>query len=114
MVIGNTPSTMIHVVAIITAHAGQRSKILAAFNANAATVRAEQGCIEYLATIDARGMPASRGSVGDDTFVVIEKWSDLAALQAHGASAHMKAYAGQVKELTAARVIHILEPAETA
>ena len=103
---------MIHVVAMITAQPGQRAKVLQAFNANAATVRQEAGCIEYIATIDAKGMPASPGSVGDDTFVVVEKWASLAALQAHAVAPHMKAYAASVKELTAKRAIHVLEPVE--
>ena len=101
---------MIHVVAIITAQPGQRSKVLEAFHANVPAVLAEAGCIEYGATIDAPGLPASPGTLGEDTFVVIEKWADLAALQAHAASPHMKAYAAQVKALTAARVIHVLDP----
>ena len=52
---------MIHVVAIITAHPGQRGRILEAFQANVPAVHAEAGCIEYGATIDAAGMPASPG-----------------------------------------------------
>ena len=68
--------------------------------------------IEYTATVDARGMPASPGTLGDDCFVVVEKWASLAALQAHAVAPHMKAYAARVKELMAKRVIHVLEPAE--
>jgi len=105
---------MIHVVALLTTQPGQRSKVLQAFNANAVTVRQEQGCIEYVATIDAAGLPASPGTVGEDTFVVIEKWASLAALQAHAVAPHMKAYAASVKELMAQRVIHVLEPAPGA
>ncbi|MBS1178714.1 MAG: antibiotic biosynthesis monooxygenase [Proteobacteria bacterium] len=105
---------MIHVVAMLTTQPGQRTKVLQAFNANAVTVRAEDGCIEYVATVDAQGMPASPGTLGDDTFVVVEKWASLAALQAHAAAPHMKAYAASVKELMAKRVIHVLEPAEAA
>lgn len=101
---------MIHVVAIITAQPGQRAKVLQAFLANTAAVRAEEGCIEYTATIDAAGLPASPGSIGEDSFIVVEKWASLAALQAHAVAPHMKAYAAQVKELTAKRVIHVLEP----
>ena len=100
---------MIHVVAVITAHPGQRSKILDAYRDNVGAVRAEAGCIEYGATVDAAGMPASPGSVGADTFVVIEKWESLAALQAHAVAPHMKAYASRVKAFTASRVIHVLE-----
>lgn len=105
---------MIHVVAMLTTQPGQRTKVLKAFNANAVAVRAEDGCIEYVATVDAQGMPASPGTLGDDTFVVVEKWASLAALQAHAAAPHMKAYAASVKELMAKRVIHVLEPAEAA
>ena len=101
---------MIHVVAVITAHPGQRAKILEAFLANTAAVRAEEGCIEYAATIDAQGMPTGPGTVGEDTFIVVEKWASLAALQAHAVAPHMKAYAAKVKEFTAKRVIHILQP----
>jgi quinol monooxygenase YgiN len=101
---------MIHVVAIITAHPGQRAKVLEAFLANTAAVRAEEGCIEYTATIDAQGMPASPGSIGEDSFIVVEKWASLGALQAHAVAPHMKAYAAKVKDLTAKRVIHVLEP----
>jgi quinol monooxygenase YgiN len=102
---------MIHVVAVITAHPGQRARILESFLANTAAVRAEEGCIEYSATVDAKGMPAGPGSIGEDSFVVVEKWTSLAALQAHAAAPHMKAYAAKVKEFTAKRVIHVLEPA---
>ncbi len=102
---------MIHVLAIITAQPGQRDKVLEAFQANTAAVRAEAGCIEYLATVDAQGIPPSRGSIGPDTFIVVEKWESLAALQAHAAAPHMAAYAAKTKEWVASRVIHVLQPA---
>ena len=35
----------------------------------------------------------------------------MEALQAHGVAPHMKAYASQVKDWTAARAIHVLQPA---
>ena len=102
---------MIHVVAVLTAQPGQRAELLKAFQANVPAVHAEAGCIEYVATVDAAGMPTSKGSVGADTFVVIEKWESLAALQAHAAAPHMQAYAAATKSLLASRVIHVLEPA---
>ncbi len=49
--------------------------------------------------------------LGPDTFVVVEKWSSLDTLKAHGASAHMAAYAATVKPLLSSRVIHVLAPA---
>ena len=48
---------------------------------------------------------------GADTFVVVEKWASVEALQAHAVAPHMKAYAAKVREWTANRAIHVLEPA---
>jgi quinol monooxygenase YgiN len=101
---------MINVVAIIKAKPGQRDKILEAFQANRPAVLAEDGCIEYAATVDAEGLPPSRGTFGPDTVVIIEKWASLSALMAHGASAHMAAYGAKTKDFTESRAIHILQP----
>lgn len=103
---------MIHVVAIITAKPGMRAKVLEAFNANVPAVRAEDGCIEYGPAIDAEGMGSFQTKFGLDSFVVIEKWRDAAALKAHAAAPHMAAYAAKVKDMLAGRVIHVLSPAE--
>ena len=102
---------MIHVVAVITAKPGQRETILTHFRANVPAVRAEQGCIEYGATVDATPALKIQTAFGPDTFVVIEKWESPAALMAHAAAPHMAAYAGKTRELIASRVIHVLQPA---
>jgi quinol monooxygenase YgiN len=100
----------VHVLAIITANPGMRGQILESFRANVPAVRAEEGCIEYQATIDAEGVGSLQTPMGDDTFVVVEKWASLEALEAHGAAPHMAAYAAKVKDLIAKRVIHVLSP----
>ena len=102
---------MIHVLAVITAKPGQRAEVLKAFNANVPAVRAEKGCIEYGAAVDAEGAPSLQTKYGPDTFVVVEKWESLDALRAHAQAPHMAAYAAKVKDLLASRVIHILQPA---
>ena len=102
---------MIHVLAFITAKPGMRDKILEAFRANMPAVHAEQGCIEYGPAIDAEGAGAIQTALGPDSFVVVEKWGSMDALKAHGASPHMAAYAGKVREMIATRVIHVLTPA---
>ena len=102
---------MIHVVAVITARPGKRAEVLEAFNANVPAVRAEQGCIEYGAAVDAEGGPPIQTRYGPDAIVVIEKWQSIDALKAHAAAPHMAAYAARVKDLLASRVIHILSPA---
>lgn len=102
---------MIHVVAMITTKPGMRAKVLEHFNANVPNVLAEDGCIEYGPVIDAEGAGALQTPVGPDTFVVVEKWESMAALGAHAKAPHMAAYAAAVKEMLAARVVHVLSPA---
>lgn len=102
---------MINVVAVITAKPGQRDAILEAFRANMAAVHAEEGCIEYQPVVDAEGFGSFQTRFGPDTFVVMEKWRDAAALKAHAAAPHMAAYSAKTKDLVASRTIHILSSA---
>jgi quinol monooxygenase YgiN len=101
---------MIHVVAVITAKPGKRAAILEALRANVPAVRAEQGCIEYGAAVDADNALPFQKKWGDDTFLVIEKWASMDALKAHAAAPHMAAYGAKTRDLIASRVIHILSP----
>lgn len=103
--------SIVHVLAFITTKPGQRDAVLEKFNANIPAVLAEDGCIAYEATIDAKDGGAIQTAVGPDTFVVVEKWASLEALAAHGASAHMKAYGESTRDMVADRVIHVLSPA---
>ncbi len=98
-------------LAMITAKPGQRDAVLAAFHANVAAVRAEEGCIEYGAAVDTDVLGRFQAMLGPDSFVVIEKWANAGALKAHGVSPHMVAYAAKTKELVANRAIHVLTPA---
>ena len=102
---------MIHVVAVITAKPGKRAEILSHFRANVPAVRAEKGCIEYGAAVDADTGLKFQAPWGPDTFLVIEKWESVEALKAHAAAPHMAAYGAKTKDLIASRAIHILSPA---
>ena len=101
---------MIHVIAVIAAKPGKREEVLKHFRANVPAVRAEKGCIEYGAAVDADPALPVQTKYGADTFVVVEKWESLDALKAHAAAPHMAAYGANTKELLASRVIHILSP----
>ena len=102
---------MIHVLAVITAKPGLRSGILDAFRGNVDAVRAEAGCLAYEAVVDAAGAAPGMARFGADTFVVVERWESMQALQAHAVAPHMRAYAAKVKDLTASRAIHVMEAA---
>jgi quinol monooxygenase YgiN len=101
---------MIHVIAVITAKPGQRESILTHFRANVPAVRAESGCIEYAAAVDAEPGTRTQTRYGPDSFVVVEKWESMEALGAHAAAPHMAAYGAKTKEFIASRAIHILSP----
>ena len=102
---------MFHVLAVITAKPGMRDAILEVFRTNVPAVRAEQGCIEYGAAVDAKNALNFQTIYGPDTFVVVEKWESMDALKAHAAAPHMATYAARTKDMIASRVIHILSPA---
>jgi quinol monooxygenase YgiN len=103
--------SIVNVMAVITAKPGKRVDVLAAFKANVPAVHAEDGCIEYGATVDAVGVGGFQTQFGTDTFVVVEKWESLDHLKAHAASPHMAAYGAKVKDFLAERIIHVLSPA---
>jgi quinol monooxygenase YgiN len=100
----------VHVLAVITAKKGLREQILEAFRANVPAVHAENGCIEYGATIDTDGVGNLQTKFGEDTYVVVEKWESLDALKAHAAAPHMAAYSAKTKDMIASRVIRVLSP----
>jgi quinol monooxygenase YgiN len=102
---------MIHVVAIIEIAEGQREAYLAAFRENVPNVLAEEGCLEYAATVDLETDIAAQPPGRDNVVTVIEKWKDLDALKAHLAAPHMIEYRTKVKDLVRCATLYVLEPA---
>ena len=81
---------MVHVIAVITAKPGQREAVLTHFRANVPAVRAEKGCIEYGAAVDADPALPVQTKYGPETFVVVEKWESMDALKAYRSSQAFK------------------------
>ncbi|CAM2005602.1 putative quinol monooxygenase [Acanthopleuribacter pedis] len=74
---------MIHVIARLQTEPGQRDTVYNAFKETLAVVQAKPGCIEYVPAVHFdSGMPGQVGHA-DDEVLIVEKWTDLAALQAH-------------------------------
>jgi quinol monooxygenase YgiN len=99
---------MIRVVVLITVKPGRRDELIAAFEANAPTVRAEKGCTEYAAFIDATGLGPFQAKLGPDGGMILETWESAEALNAHIAAPHMIAYGQKTKDLIASRTIHVV------
>ena len=102
---------MIHVIATIELNPGTRDAFLAEFHRLVPLVHAEDGCIEYGPAVDVASGAAAQPPVRADVVVVVEKWADLAALDAHSKAPHMAAYRPRVKDFVKAATLHVLQPA---
>lgn len=102
---------MIHVLATIELVPGGREKFLAAFHALMPKVHAEDGCLDYGPTVDVRTSIGAQIPYRDDVVVIVEKWRDLPALEAHLVAPHMTPYRAEVKPLVVSTKLQILEPA---
>lgn len=102
---------MIHVIATIELIPGGREKFLAAFHALMPEVHAEDGCIDYGPTVDVRTSIGAQIPYREDVVVIVEKWRDLPALEAHLVAPHMTPYRAEVKPLVVSTKLQVLEPA---
>jgi quinol monooxygenase YgiN len=102
---------MIHVIATIELNPGTRDAFLIEFHKLVPLVHAEDGCIEYGPTVDVASGAAAQPPVRPDVVVVVEKWSSLAALDAHSKAPHMNDYRPRVKDFVKTVTLHILQPA---
>jgi len=82
---------MIIVLASIHVKPGNLSKFLDIFKANVPNVLEEDGCIEYLPTVDADS--GLEPQIKDKNVVtIVEKWENLEALKTHLKAPHMLEY----------------------
>ena len=101
---------MIHVIAQIQLVPDSRKKFLAEFNQVVPLVRAEAGCIEYAAAVDATS-DLERQHRDPDRIIIIEKWETLRQLQDHLTASHMLEYRERVGEMILNAQLNILDPA---
>ena len=102
---------MVNVLALITTKPGLRDTVLQAFRANMAAVHAEDGCIEYGPTVDAKTAIGAQIPLRENVVTIVEKWRDLPALEAHLVAPHMGPYRAKVKPIVVGTQLQILEPA---
>jgi quinol monooxygenase YgiN len=103
---------MIHVIATITTKPGQRAAVLDRFLTVVPIVHAEDGCIEYRPIVDNdAGLDGAREALGPDSYVVIEKWASVEALDAHAATDHMRQFGEDTRERIAHRVLRVMRDA---
>ena len=101
---------MIDVIASIRLKPGRRDEFLAFFSANVPNVLAEDGCHQYYPAVDVEtGLSAQVHDA--DGVTVVEKWRDVAALQAHLKAPHMAAYREQVKDMVLGTSLKVVQQA---
>jgi len=74
-------------------------------------VHAEDGCFEYVPTVDIATPIPVQVPARADVVTVVEKWADMPALEAHLKAPHMLEYRERVKSLVAGVKLHVLKPA---
>ena len=102
---------MVHVLATIELQTGVRTRFLGEFQQIVPTVRAEDGCLEYGATVDVFTGLVAQLPLRQDVVVVVEKWRDLPALVEHLGAPHMMSSHSRVKDLVVKTTLQVLEPA---
>ena len=101
---------MINVIASIHVKDGRLSEFVVIFKSNIPNVLKEEGCIEYIPTIDLpTGLPPQE--LDKNVVTIIEKWRRLEDLLAHLSAPHMLAYKERVKDLVDKVSLKILEKA---
>jgi len=101
---------MIHVIATVELADGKRAAFLQEFQKLVPLVRAEAGCLEYGPAIDVPTGIGAQIPVRENVVTVIEKWSDVSALEKHLAAPHMNDYRPRVKELVKSTKLQVLGP----
>ncbi|VGO21337.1 putative quinol monooxygenase [Pontiella sulfatireligans] len=101
---------MIHVIASIGVKPGKRAAFIKIFKANVPAVQAEDGCVEYIPTIDTNSGIEAQWK--DETVVtIIEKWKTIEALHVHLAASHMEQFKKDTANLVEDVSLTVLEDA---
>ena len=101
---------MISVIASIKVKPEHISEFIEIFKANVPNVLAEDGCLEYLPTVDINAdLPPQ--ALDENVVTIIEKWESLDALRTHLAAPHMKAYKEKTADMTDGVSLKVLQEA---
>jgi len=101
---------MIHVIANIELYSGKEHNYLDKLKEVVPLVRDEPGCLAYGPAADIQtGIPIQDPPL-DNTVTIIECWSDIAALEAHLVTAHMKAFFESIAPFVKETRLRVLRP----
>jgi len=101
---------MIYVVATIELVEGTREAFLAEQRHLLPLVRAEQGCIEYVPTVDLSMGHPPQAQPREHCVTVQEKWQSLDHLKAHAAAQHMADFRAKTKQMVKGVKVEVFQP----
>ena len=101
---------MIHVIATIDLNPGTRNAFVGEMKKIVPLVKAEHGCLEYGPAVDLASGAADQPPLRENTVIVVEKWADLDALNAHRNAQHMIDFRPKVKGYVKSIELQILAP----
>jgi quinol monooxygenase YgiN len=101
---------MIHVVASIQVKNSCLDEFLEILRSNIPNVLAEEGCVEYIPTMDFRtDLPTQ--DLDANRITIIEKWHSFQHLKTHLSAPHMLDYRSKSKDLVQSVSLKVLESA---
>ena len=100
---------MIYCIATIETKPGRRNELLTIFQGLVPKVLAEEGCIEYVPTVDMPTKFETQGPLRADVVTMVEKWKDLEALEDHNRTPHMAEFGRQIASLVVRLDLQVLE-----
>ncbi|MGH6809926.1 MAG: putative quinol monooxygenase [Ensifer adhaerens] len=92
---------MVYIIAYLTAHPGKGADVLSLASPLIEATRREAGCISY----ELYHKPAE-----PDALVFVETWKDKAAVDAHFAEPHLKAFQAAMADLLIEARIELVHP----
>jgi quinol monooxygenase YgiN len=101
---------MIYVVATIELVDGMRDAFLAEQRHLLPLVRAEQGCVEYVPTMDVPLSDPPKTPPRSNCVIMHEKWETLPHLQAHAVAEHMQDFRGKTKHMVVRTRVEVFRP----
>jgi quinol monooxygenase YgiN len=101
---------MIYVVATIELVEGMRDAFLAEQRQLLPLVRAEQGCVEYVPTMDVPLSDPPKTPPRGNCVIMHEKWETLPNLQAHAVAGHMQDFRGKTKHMVVRTRVEVFRP----
>ena len=101
---------MIYVIATVDLAEGKQASYLEELNKIIPLVRAESGCLEYGAATDLPTGISIQEPISGNTMTIIERWSDIDALNTHLATPHMESYFRATEDCVKQVSVRVLSP----